>query len=360
MQLLFANLCALASLREIVCFLTASFAVRQTISPLPGVKGLRVLFSLRRRREEIMSCQRVFLNRVIAWVALPSLTLFLAVVPAIAQTSNSDYILLVGSGFLCDSGDSSACPAVVKSADGASYETERRRHASLRKASRSRRRERLPASPPMETSLQTGIWMASELVSFDSYGIAPDALMREGWAFGPAGFGPRRMPMLSGSMPAGGLAVLRIRLLPMWGPSRNAALQVNCALGKVPDEHQAEGIRLTFEGGGSEFDQEISGRAMFLLTRPGASPAAEAAGSGGRHQTLRPLRSSSDLNMWGTKLKPTETGQGGTTPIPSAPEIHSDSDQSQICCGKPMAPQLRHARDQNGQMMFVAVCRCPT
>jgi hypothetical protein len=44
--------------------------------------------------------------------------------------------------------------------------------------------------------------------------------------------------MLSGSMPAGGLAILRIRLLLMWGVPRTATLQVNCALGKVPDERQ--------------------------------------------------------------------------------------------------------------------------
>jgi hypothetical protein len=82
---------------------------------------------------------------------------------------------------------------------------------------------------PNGNSLETGVWMATELVSFDSYGVAPDALMREGWVFGPARLGPRRIPMLSGPMPAGGLAVFRIRLMPMWGPSKTAMLQVNCA-----------------------------------------------------------------------------------------------------------------------------------
>jgi hypothetical protein len=77
--------------------------------------------------------------------------------------------------------------------------------------------------------------------------------------------------MLSGPMPAGGLAVFRIRLLPMWGPSRSAVLEVNCALGKVPEERQTEGIRPAFEGGG-QFDEEVSGRTMFVLTRPGANP----------------------------------------------------------------------------------------
>jgi hypothetical protein len=82
--------------------------------------------------------------------------------------------------------------------------------------------------------------------------------------------------MLSGPMPAGGLAVFRIRLLPMWGPSRTAVLQVNCALGKVPDEYPTDGIRLTFEAAGGEFEEEVSGRTLFLLTRPGASAAPKA------------------------------------------------------------------------------------
>jgi len=222
-----------------------------------------------------MSCQRVSLNWVIAWVALPGLTLFLAVVPAIAQTSNSDYILLVGSGFLCDSGDSSACPAVVKSANGDSYE--------MSGAGTFAPQRKLVTATGTFTHkssggdvLETGVWVASELVSFDFYGIAPGALMREGRALGPPQFGPMRMGMFSGPMAAGGRAVLRIRLMPVSGFAKNATLQVNCALGKVPDEHPTEGIRLAFEKGGVEFDQEISGRALFLLTKPGAIAAAKA------------------------------------------------------------------------------------
>ncbi len=222
-----------------------------------------------------MSCQRVFLNRVIAWVALPSLTLILAAVPAIAQTRNSNYILLVGSGFLCDSADSAPCPAVVKSANGDSYElsgagTLAPQGKSVTAAGTFTRKS------SGGDVLETGVWVANELVSFDSYGIAPGALVREGRALGPPQFGPRRLPMLSGPMPAGGRAVLRIRLLPVLGFARNATLQVNCALGKVPPEHQVEGIRLAFEGHGAEFDEEVSGRALFLLTRPGATAAAKA------------------------------------------------------------------------------------
>ena len=222
-----------------------------------------------------MSCQRVFLNRVIAWVVLPSLTIFLAVVPSIAQTGNSDYTFLVGSGFLCDSGDSSACPVVVKSANGQSYE--------MSGAGTLAPQRKLVTAAGTFTHkstdgvvLETGVWVASEFVSFDSYGIAPGALMREGRALGPPQFGPIRSRMFSGPMPAGGLAVLRIRLFPVLGLAKNATLQVNCALGKVPPEHQVEGVRLAFERGSVEFDEEVSGRTLFLLTRPGASAAAKA------------------------------------------------------------------------------------
>jgi hypothetical protein len=211
-------------------------------------------------------------------MALVGLALFLPAIPATAQNSNSDYILLIASGFLCDAGDSFSCPAVVKSAVGSSFE--------LSGAGTFNTKSKLVTATgtftrksPNGNSLQTGIWIADEFVRFDSYGIAPGARMQAGSTFGPRQLGPRQMPMLSGSMPAGDLAVMRIRLLPMWGPPKKAVMQVNCALGKVPEEQQTEGIRLTFEGGG-EFDQEISGRTIFVLTRQGASPAPKSATTG--------------------------------------------------------------------------------
>ena len=210
-----------------------------------------------------------------AWTAVVGLAVFLAAIPTVAEDRSGDYLFLIGSGFLCDSGDSSACPAVVKSADDSAYELSGAGTLSAQSKSVTAVGT-FTRKSPNGNSLETGIWIANELVSFDSYGPAPDALMREGWAFGPARFDPRRMPMLSGPMPTGGLAIFRIRLLPMSEPSRTAVLQVNCALGKVPDEHQTEGIRMKLEGSGGEFDQEISGRTMFVLTRPGASPATKA------------------------------------------------------------------------------------
>ena len=222
-----------------------------------------------------MSSHRVLSSLVITWAVVPSLAMFLGAGPAMAQSMSANYTFLVASGFLCDSGDSATCPAVVKSAQGDSYEMS----GAGTLAPRSKSVTAAGIFTHKSTDgvvLETGVWVASELVSFDSYGIAPGALMREGRALGPPQFGPMRLRMFSGSMPAGGLAVFRIRLLPVWGRPKTAMLQVNCALGKVPDEHPTEGIRLAFEGGGVEFDEEVSGRALFLLTRPGASAASKA------------------------------------------------------------------------------------
>jgi hypothetical protein len=223
-----------------------------------------------------------------AFVAMPILCLVVDDIPASAQSNAANYAFLVGSGFLCDFGDSASCPAVVRSADGDSYEVSGAGALGVQSKVVMAAGTFTHRSPE-GNEVETGIWIANELVSFDSYGVAPNALRREGWAFGSAAFGLGRRPTLSGSMPSGGLAVMRIRLLPMWGPSRTAVLQVNCALGKVPDEHPVEGIRLAFEGGGVAFDEEISGRALFVLTRPGASVAPKKGQPPGGDQTLPPL-----------------------------------------------------------------------
>jgi len=232
-----------------------------------------------------MANQKIFFSLVITGVAVPSLAILLAAIPAVAQSNSGDYVFLIASGFLCDTGDSSSCPAVVKSADGSSFEMSGAGTFNT-KSKLITATGTFTRKSPNGNSLATGIWMANELVSFESYGMAPGARMQAGWVFGPPQFGPRRMPMMSGSMPAGGLAVFRIRLLPMLGPSRTAVLQVNCALGKVPEERQTEGIRLTFEGGGGEFDQEISGRTMFVSMRLAANPAPKPATT--REETIPP------------------------------------------------------------------------
>ena len=222
-----------------------------------------------------MSTQNAFSTVMVWWVAVASVATTVGTGPAMAQSSSAHYTFLVGAGLLCDSGDSSACPVVVKSVNGASYEMSGA--GTLATQSKSVTAAGTFTHKSADgTALETGVWIATELVSFVSYGIAPRALPPGGRALGPPQFGPLHSRMFPGSMPAGGLAVFRIRLAPVWGLAKNATLEVNCALGKVPSEHPVEGIRLTIEKGGAEFDEEISGRAMFLLTRPGATVAAKA------------------------------------------------------------------------------------
>ncbi len=222
-----------------------------------------------------MTSLRMISRLVIAGVVAPSLVILLGVGQGRAQTNSANYTSLIAAGFLCDSGDSAPCPAVVKSAEGASYE--------LSGAGTLAAQRKLVTATGTYTHksrdgnmLETGVWVANELVSFDSYGIAPGALLREGRGLGPPQLGPMRSRMFSGPLAAGGLAIFRIRLLPVRGRPRIAMLQVTCALGKVPAEHQVEGIRLAFEGGSIEFNEEVSGRALFLLTRSGASTAVKA------------------------------------------------------------------------------------
>jgi len=209
-----------------------------------------------------------------------SIVLIFCASPARSQNSGGEYTFLVGAGTVCGGGDASKCPAVVKSENGDSYQmsgagTFNTRNKSVVAAGT------YTHESPDGTVMETGVWSASQLVRFDSYGIAPAAMTVGGNAGGDATFGPQpkagaptsgwqRVAKLLGAMPTGGLGVFRIRLWPMMGTTKTAELQVNCALGAVPRERSVEGIRLTFEGSGNEFSEEVSGRVMFLSVRPEA------------------------------------------------------------------------------------------
>ena len=72
------------------------------------------------------------------------------------------------------------------------------------------------------------MWIASELVSFDSYGIAPGALLLERTRLRPSTIWPQAFADGSGPMPTGGLAVFRILLYADVGSikDRNAASEL--------------------------------------------------------------------------------------------------------------------------------------
>ena len=188
-----------------------------------------------------------------------------------SQSTTASYTFLIGSGFLCEPGDTSMCPATVRGNSQDSYDvtgagTFDAQSKSVKAAGTYSHKS------PNGNVRETGVWIATELAAFDSYGAAPGAVLHQGLAFAPASYGSKGFPMLSGPMPTGGLAVFRIRLLPTQGSPRVAVLQVNCALGDVPRERSVEGIRLALEGTNAEFSEEVSGRVIFVSMRSEVNP----------------------------------------------------------------------------------------
>ncbi len=193
----------------------------------------------------------------------------------------ANYNFLIGSGLLCDWDHSTACPAVARADNGETIEISGAGTLNLADKSVTAAGAFTEKNPTGEIIVTTGVWTATALVSFQSYGFAPGALQVDYpklRAFGssPMGFGKRAGPtaaMMAGPMAAGGLAVIRIRLLPDTGSPRDAVLQVNCAKGNVPQDQPRDGVKLAIAGGGPEFDEQVSGRTVFLLQRPGINSA---------------------------------------------------------------------------------------
>jgi len=221
-----------------------------------------------------MSTTRVLSIRNMTRVGLSCLALVILAIPALTQSNHSSYVFLLASGFLCAPGDSSTCPATAKGEQGDSYEMSGAGAFDAQNKSAKGAGTYAYKSPDGNV-LETGVWLAEELVSFDSYGTA-NTLSRQGVAFGPATSGPKRSPMVSGPMPTGGLAVFQIRFLPTHGPSTVGVLQMNCILGDVPRERSVEGIQLTLQRNNSEYFEEAGGRVMFLAMRPEVSSSAPA------------------------------------------------------------------------------------
>jgi hypothetical protein len=174
----------------------------------------------------------------------------------------------VGSGFLCDPNDFSTCPAVARAASGDTIEISGAGTLSLANKSVTAAGAFTHKNSIGEI-VATGIWTASGLLNFTSYGMAPGALMTQRQKFKLSRLSPLGLGMLAGPMPAGGLALIRVRLIPDVGQPQEAILQVNCAKGKVPENQQGDGIRLAIQEGGPKFDQKVGGRTVFMLRKPG-------------------------------------------------------------------------------------------
>jgi len=177
-----------------------------------------------------------------------------------AATAN--YNFLIASGFLCDPPASDVCPAVARASDGETIEVNGAGALNLANKSVT------GAGAFTEKSAEgyvvtTGVWTATELVSFQPYGIALGALQRDYPQFRASrSFPMGRMPgpmagpmagLMAGPVAAGGLAVIRVRLLPDAGSPTDAVLRVTCrerqsAGGRAErwseaDHHRRHGIR---------------------------------------------------------------------------------------------------------------------
>jgi hypothetical protein len=69
-----------------------------------------------------MPRRKPFPSLAIVAVALTCLAILLCASPLAAQSNDNNFLFLLASGFFCDPGDASACPATVKSNQGDSYE----------------------------------------------------------------------------------------------------------------------------------------------------------------------------------------------------------------------------------------------
>ena len=209
------------------------------------------------------------------WIGRLVLLLSFCTGLATAQTNSGNYTFVLGSGFLCDASDASTCPATAKAVQGGSYEVT---GAGMFDAQSKSVKAAGTFSHKSANGnvVETGVWVASELVSFVSYGIAPGALLHEKRGLNPMQLTPMRLKASLGPTATGGLAVFRVHLLTLSGIARTGVLQVNSALGDVPRERSVEGIRLNLESDRGEFSEEVGGRVMFLSTRSEANSTAKA------------------------------------------------------------------------------------
>src|SRR5215470_9791852 len=188
---------------------------------------------------------RSLMRRIVAkltatLVVAPILTMFLGAAPLSAQNLSLEYTFVVASGFLCDSG---TCPAGAKSVNGDTYEITGAGtfNAQTKAVSAA---GTFTHKIPNGTVVEAGVWTSNQLISFDTYGAAPNALRQRGITAGVPGFRTNPSPMSFNPVPIGGLAVFRIRMLPTTGTPMNAVLQVNCALADAPRDRSADGIGL--------------------------------------------------------------------------------------------------------------------
>jgi hypothetical protein len=173
---------------------------------------------------------------------------------------------LIASGFLCDPNDSTTCPAVARSATGEAIEISGAGTLALSNQYVTAAGAFVEKSATWEV-VTSGVWTAVSLLGFESYGISPGALLpgyRRSRAFRLL---PMGLAMMAGPIAAGGLAQIRVQLLPDADSPKTALLNITCANGHVPCSRSIDGISVAIDGSGPTFEEKVSGRTVFLLRR---------------------------------------------------------------------------------------------
>ena len=179
----------------------------------------------------------------------------------------SSYTFLIASGAVCDGNDSGVCTAIAKSESGDVYELsgagtfEAPSKSVVATGSFTHRSAR-------GIVLETGVWVAKELVSYELFGFGPVPLSQKQLALGPAMMTARGKPLARLPMAAAGAATLRVSLFPILGPTRTGMLQVNCGLREVVHEGAENRIQLRLDGAGAQYSGEAADKVMFLTKRP--------------------------------------------------------------------------------------------
>ena len=117
-----------------------------------------------------------------------------------SDSGSASYNFLVASGFLCEPNDSTTCPAVARAASGETIELNGAGTFTLANKSITAAGAFIHKSSTGEV-VASGVWAVTELLSFQSYGLAPGALMLKVQKLKASRFFPLGLGVLAGPMP---------------------------------------------------------------------------------------------------------------------------------------------------------------
>lgn len=172
--------------------------------------------------------------------ALSLIALLLGSTGASAAPDTTPRLWLAGTGPLCELPEPNPCPTVARAANGDTIEIAGAGTFTKHSKSVSGGGTFVHRDPHGDV-IGAGTFTATQLVSFHSYGTDEfDGLVIEG-----------------------GLLLIRVSLFVNDAEVATGILQIDCLVGDPPTG-AIEGVRLAVQGGGPNFNKEVSGLTVFL------------------------------------------------------------------------------------------------